>query len=177
MEFALGKIKFNLWTQRILILEHLLKCTSLVLVSANPNTFFQIFLWMPREINSPTIMALPNTTWLEKKFEILEKHMKKILKPILDLGTPFNLVELGAGDGQKTKSYFVIYKNRSRLNHLLPALIFQQTVLKNLIDDLEDDFSRPPVYCNRKSYRGALTREGLGKWENKHWFSLWGKSW
>ena len=49
------------------------------------------------------IMAMPEYYLTRKEFEILETQFRAILSRILELGAPFNLVELGAGDGLKTK--------------------------------------------------------------------------
>lgn len=108
------------------------------------------------------IMALPEYYLTRKEFEILEKQHEAILKPILDLGVPFNLVELGAGDGQKTK-ILLRYLESKQVEFSYFPIDFSATVLEELIDDLEDGFPDLPVKAIENTYRGALREKA---WEN-----------
>lgn len=56
------------------------------------------------------IMKMPSYYLTDAEFEILETNKAEILKKFTADGTPFNLVEFGAGDGLKTKiliDYFI----------------------------------------------------------------------
>ncbi|MEM9982946.1 MAG: L-histidine N(alpha)-methyltransferase, partial [Bacteroidota bacterium] len=59
------------------------------------------------------IMHLPEYYLTRAEYEILETHTAAILTHFLDKKNAFNLIELGAGDGLKTKlllKYFVAQK-------------------------------------------------------------------
>jgi dimethylhistidine N-methyltransferase len=49
------------------------------------------------------IMAMPGYYLTQCEFEILEQQREAICRMFIANGSPFNLIELGAGDGKKTK--------------------------------------------------------------------------
>jgi dimethylhistidine N-methyltransferase len=108
------------------------------------------------------IMALPEYYLTRKEFEILEKQHEEILKPILDLGVPFNLVELGAGDGVKTK-ILLRYLESKTVEFTYYPIDFSGSVLEELVDDLRQEFPNLKVTAIENTYRGALRDKA---WDN-----------
>jgi L-histidine Nalpha-methyltransferase len=108
------------------------------------------------------IMALPEYYLTRKEFDILEKQHKQILSAITDLNVPFNLVELGAGDGLKTK---ILLKHLLSINAKFTyyPVDFSASVLEELVNDLKQQFPELPVTEIENTYRGALREKA---WEN-----------
>ncbi|MHA7128763.1 L-histidine N(alpha)-methyltransferase [Algoriphagus namhaensis] len=109
------------------------------------------------------IMAMPEYYLTRKEFEILENQFDKILASQLAHGKPFNLVELGAGDGLKTKIL---------LRHLLQVqadfeyypIDFSGSVLKELKDSLTEEMPGLQVFPIEDTYRGSLLQRS---WANE----------
>src|SRR5690606_37584718 len=81
------------------------------------------------------IMQLPEYYLTRAEFDILEQYKAEILQPLVALHKPFNLIEMGAGDGLKTRlllsylyerevpfTYYPIDMSGSVLHHLQYAL-------------------------------------------------------
>lgn len=132
-------------------------------LSSNPKTLSSKYFYDAKgDKIFQQIMALPEYYLTRKEFEILEKQHEAILKPILDLGVPFNLVELGAGDGQKTKILLRYLESKQAEFSYFP-IDFSATVLDELTADLATQFPNLSVTAIENTYRGAL-REKM--WEN-----------
>jgi len=132
-------------------------------LSSNPKTLSSKYFYDAKgDKLFQQIMELPEYYLTRKEFEILEKQHDEILKPILDLGVPFNLVELGAGDGQKTKILLRYLESKQAEFSYFP-IDFSATVLEELIEALEVDFPDLPVTAIENTYRGALREKS---WEN-----------
>lgn len=132
-------------------------------LSSNPKTLSSKYFYDAKgDKLFQQIMALPEYYLTRKEFEILENRHEEILKPILDLGVPFNLVELGAGDGQKTKILLRYLESKQAAFSYFP-IDFSATVLKELVDDLEVIFPNLAVSAIENTYRGALREKS---WEN-----------
>lgn len=132
-------------------------------LSSNPKTLSSKYFYDAKgDKIFQQIMALPEYYLTRKEFEILEKLHEAILKPILDLGVPFNLVELGAGDGQKTKILLRYLESKQAEFSYFP-IDFSATVLDELTADLATQFPNLSVTAIENTYRGAL-REKM--WEN-----------
>lgn len=108
------------------------------------------------------IMAMPEYYLTRKEFEILETQFKAILSGILEPGVPFNLVELGAGDGLKTKillRYLISIK--ADFNYF--PIDFSGSVLQELSLALKDEMPSLNVKAIEDTYRGSLLNQD---WKN-----------
>jgi len=108
------------------------------------------------------IMALPEYYLTRKEFEILESQHEEILKPIIESGEPFNLVELGAGDGLKTK-ILLRYLLAKNIDFTYYPIDFSGSVLEELKESLAEEMPDLEVHSIQNTYRGALQEK---KWEN-----------
>jgi dimethylhistidine N-methyltransferase len=108
------------------------------------------------------IMALPEYYLTTKEFEILESQHEEILKPIIESGEPFNLVELGAGDGLKTK-ILLRYLLAKNVDFSYYPIDFSGWVLEELTESLAKEMPDLEVHSIQNTYRGALQEK---KWEN-----------
>jgi dimethylhistidine N-methyltransferase len=132
-------------------------------LSSNPKTLSSKYFYDAKgDKLFQQIMALPEYYLTRKEFEILEQQHEEILKPILDLGVPFNLVELGAGDGQKTK-ILLRYLESKQVEFSYFPIDFSATVLEELTDDLEGNFPNLSVTAIENTYRTALREKA---WDN-----------
>ncbi len=108
------------------------------------------------------IMALPEYYLTRKEFEILEHQHEQILKPVLEWGKPFNLVELGAGDGLKTKILLRYLQAKGVEFNYFPV-DFSGSVLVELEESLMKEMPGLTVNPIQDTYRGALRNKS---WEN-----------
>lgn len=108
------------------------------------------------------IMALPEYYLTKKEFEIFETQYESILEPVLNLGQSFNLVELGAGDGLKTKILLKYLKDIKADFQYFP-IDFSGSVLQELKESLHSDFPELSVTCIEDTYRGSLVKR---LWDN-----------
>lgn len=108
------------------------------------------------------IMELPEYYLTRKEFEIFENQHEEILKPILNLGQSFNIVELGAGDGQKTKILLdYLIKQQAEFEYF--PIDFSATVLEELKLSLKNEIPGLKVSPIKDSYRGSLINRD---WDN-----------
>jgi dimethylhistidine N-methyltransferase len=82
------------------------------------------------------ITELPEYYLTNCEYEILQTHKNEIVKAIGRKN--FNLVELGAGDGQKTKMLIKYFKE-SELDVTYIPIDISEDAIKNLIKDYNDD--------------------------------------
>ncbi|MBN3519066.1 L-histidine N(alpha)-methyltransferase [Algoriphagus lutimaris] len=108
------------------------------------------------------IMNLPEYYLTRKEFEIFENQHEEILRPILNLGQYFNLVELGAGDGLKTK-IFLQYLIKEKADFEYFPIDFSATVLEELKLTLKTEFPGLTVSTIKDTYRGSLIKRD---WDN-----------
>jgi len=108
------------------------------------------------------IMDLPEYYLTRKEFEILQTRHEEILAPIIALGTGFNLVELGAGDGLKTK-ILLHYLNSVQADFTYFPIDFSSSVLEELTESLADELPDMKVKPLEDTYRGALKHR---EWDN-----------
>ncbi|MFC4872990.1 L-histidine N(alpha)-methyltransferase [Negadavirga shengliensis] len=83
------------------------------------------------------IMKIPEYYLTRSEFSILETDREKILKPIVDLGQKFNLIELGVGDGFKSKlllSY--LYQQH------IPFTYYPNDISSNVLDLLSETLKK-----------------------------------
>lgn len=108
------------------------------------------------------IMALPEYYLTRKEYEILEGQCQQILASILSRNEPFNLVELGAGDGMKTKILLRYLVGRKAEFTYYPV-DFSGSVLAELEDSLANELPGLEVKPIQDTYRDSLKKQ---EWEN-----------
>lgn len=104
------------------------------------------------------IMALPEYYLTRKEYEILEGQHEQILAEILALGKPFNLVELGAGDGLKTK-ILLRYLTGKKVEFTYYPVDFSGSVLEELEDSLAKELPELVVKPLQDTYRDSLKKQ------------------
>jgi len=108
------------------------------------------------------IMQLPEYYLTRTEFSILEKYHATILEPVVKAGNTFNLVELGAGDGLKTK-ILINYLHHTETPFTYFPVDISGSVLKDLKEGLENDFSQINVEPIESNYYKALAEKS---WQN-----------
>lgn len=104
------------------------------------------------------IMALPEYYLTRKEYEVLEGQHEQILADILALGKPFNLVELGAGDGMKTK-ILLRYLTENKVEFTYYPVDFSGSVLEELEESLSEEFPKLKVNPIQDTYRDSLKKQ------------------
>ena len=104
------------------------------------------------------IMALPEYYLTRKEYEILEFQHKQILEPILASKQPFNLVELGAGDGMKTK-ILLRYLTEKNVEFSYYPVDFSGSVLEELEESLAMELPQLIVNPIQNTYRNSLKKQ------------------
>jgi dimethylhistidine N-methyltransferase len=104
------------------------------------------------------IMALPEYYLTRKEYEILEGQHKQILTPILERNVPFNLVELGAGDGLKTK-ILLRYLTDLKVEFTYYPIDFSGSVLEELEESLAKELPQLTVNPIQDTYRESLKKQ------------------
>ncbi|MDR7128251.1 dimethylhistidine N-methyltransferase [Algoriphagus sp. 4150] len=104
------------------------------------------------------IMALPEYYLTRKEYEILEEQQEQILAGILALGKPFNLVELGAGDGLKTK-ILLRYLVEKRVEFSYFPVDFSGSVLEELQQSLASELPELSVSPIQDTYSDSLKKQ------------------
>lgn len=102
------------------------------------------------------IMAAPEYYLTNCEFEIFEQQKAQILEAV-NSGKKFNLVELGAGDGYKTK-ILLRYFTEQKVDFDYYPIDISADVLKGLKADLEQEFPNLTVYPLNYEYFTALER-------------------
>src|SRR5690606_17328321 len=76
--------------------------------------------------------SLPEYYLTRAEFDILEAHKGDILQPFVALNIPFNLIEMGAGDGLKTKLLLRYLHERK-----IPFTYYPIDISGNVLQQLE----------------------------------------
>lgn len=108
------------------------------------------------------IMALPEYYLTRKEYEILEGQHEQILAKILEQNEPFNLVELGAGDGMKTK-LLLRYLTDKKAEFTYYPVDFSGSVLEELEESLSIELPDLVVKPIQDTYRDSLRKQ---EWED-----------
>lgn len=108
------------------------------------------------------IMALPEYYLTRKEFEILDDFKESILADFIKSNKPFNLVELGAGDGLKTK-ILLKYLSEKNIDFNYFPIDFSESVLVELKNDLLKELPELHVTTIKDTYRESLKKRS---WEN-----------
>jgi len=92
-----------------------------------------------------------------KEYEILETHKDTLLQHFQSKGIPFDLIELGAGDGLKTKILLAHYVAQQAEFRYSPIDI-SQSALVQLEQELHDELPEVHVHAQAGDYFTALGR-------------------
>ncbi len=103
------------------------------------------------------IMHLPEYYLTRSEFEILETHKQALLDLFSTGDRPFELVELGAGDGLKTKVLLGYFWNQQARFTYVPVDI-SESALHNLTADVQQYWPDLPVSPQPGEYMQALNR-------------------
>lgn len=104
-----------------------------------------------------TIMGLGEYYLTRCEFEIFDKQKERILKSFLGEDASFNLVELGAGDGTKTKVLLNHFVNEG-VNFSYSPIDISQHVLDLLSKDLAKSIPNLKVNAIQGDYFEALSK-------------------
>lgn len=104
-----------------------------------------------------SIMRLGEYYLTRSEYEIFENQKEKILKGFLGNGGSFNLIELGAGDGTKTKVLLKHFTERG-VDFSYSPIDISQHVLDLLSDDLKKSIPKLKVNAIQGDYFDALTK-------------------
>ncbi|WP_339757949.1 L-histidine N(alpha)-methyltransferase [Algoriphagus aquimarinus] len=104
------------------------------------------------------IMALPEYYLTRKEYEILELQHEQILEQVLASNQPFNLVELGAGDGMKTK-ILLRYLTDKKVEFTYYPVDFSGSVLEELEESLAKELPQLVVKPLQDTYRDSLKKQ------------------
>ncbi len=107
------------------------------------------------------IMEMPEYYLTDAEFEIFETHQHEITDFFLAGDTPFNLIELGAGDGKKTKVLLRRLSEKTKHFTYQPIDISQH-VLDGLSASLLQEFPKISVVQQQGTYFEALERINAG---------------
>src|SRR5690606_5487864 len=107
------------------------------------------------------IMQLPDYYLTRAEFSILEQYKSSILRPWVKRKEKFNLVELGAGDGMKTKILIQhLYENQIPFDYY--PIDISGNVLRELKKSINKEFSNLKVFPIENHYNEALHEK---KWD------------
>ncbi len=101
------------------------------------------------------IMKLPEYYLTRMEFDILKNYKAQILQQVLKAHQPINVVELGVGDGLKTKILIdFLYKNDVDFQYI--PIDISGNVLDELVDGLDQEFPGLKVLPIKSTYKNAL---------------------
>ncbi len=101
------------------------------------------------------IMAMPEYYLTDCEFEILSNQKEKIVRQFEKGGQTLNLIELGAGDGKKTKILLKQMVAEGVDFRYLPIDI-SQNALDNLERSVKDEIKDVPIETKQGTYFGVL---------------------
>lgn len=110
------------------------------------------------------IMQLPEYYLTKAEFDILDKYKQEILDPLVNRKERFNLVELGAGDGLKTR-ILIKYLYEKHIPFTYYPIDISGNVLKQLRSTLQKEFPDLQVKTIQGTYHEAL---GTREWDINH---------
>lgn len=110
------------------------------------------------------IMGLPEYYLTRAEFDILDRYQQDILRPMVERKAQFNLIEMGAGDGLKTRILLKhLYENQIPFTYY--PIDISHNVLTQLQDALKEEFPGLPVKTIRGTYHDALEAR---QWDRNH---------
>lgn len=101
------------------------------------------------------IMAMPEYYLTDCEFEILEKYKSEITDWFVNGTDPFNLIELGAGDGKKTKILLRHLSGKKEKFNYFPVDI-SKNILEQLKNSLREELPQVSVSPLQGTYFEAL---------------------
>lgn len=102
------------------------------------------------------IMHLPEYYLTRSEYEILDTQKADLLRKIAPENQPFALVELGAGDGLKTKVLLDFFQaQRARFTYA--PVDISEDALQNLVNDLRGQWPDLVITARHEDYFSALT--------------------
>ena len=108
------------------------------------------------------IMQLPEYYLTRAEFDILEAHKGDILQPIVASDKPFNLIEMGAGDGLKTK-LLLRYLYERKISFTYYPIDISGNVLQQLEETLSKEYPGLSVEPVQGTYHEALARKSWNR--------------
>ena len=128
-------------------------------LSSNPKTLSSKYFYDAKgDKLFQQIMALPEYYLTRKEYEILKSQHELILASILSQDKPFNLVELGAGDGMKTK-ILLRYLTQLNIDFTYYPVDFSGSVLEELEESLLEELPELVVNPIQDTYRNSLKKQ------------------
>ncbi|HLW20848.1 MAG TPA: L-histidine N(alpha)-methyltransferase [Cyclobacteriaceae bacterium] len=110
------------------------------------------------------IMRLPEYYLTRAEFDILDRYKQDILKPLVERNEQFNLIEMGAGDGLKTRILLRhLYQNQIPFTYY--PIDISDNVLNQLQATLKEEFPGLPVKAIQGTYHEALEARA---WDKQH---------
>lgn len=100
------------------------------------------------------IMAMPDYYLTECEFNILKNHQQDIANTFADVAG-FDLIELGAGDGKKTK-ILLRYLSEHQFDFKYLPIDISQHILNDLVTALEEELPLVQVQAKQGSYFSVL---------------------
>ncbi len=110
------------------------------------------------------IMRLPEYYLTRSEFDILDRYKQDILEPLVQKKERFNLIEMGAGDGLKTKILLKhLYENHIPFTYY--PIDISDNVLDQLKTALKEEFPGLAVKTIQGTYHQALEAR---EWDRNH---------
>lgn len=103
------------------------------------------------------IMNLPEYYLTKCEFDILSLHTAEIAKLFNNPSTGFDLIELGAGDGKKTK-ILLRHLAENRFDFVYRPIDISKNAIHLLTKNLAEELPQVPVYGEKGSYFEVLER-------------------
>lgn len=103
------------------------------------------------------IMAMPSYYLTDCEFEILSLHTKEIVHYFENQQKGFDLIELGAGDGKKTK-VLLRYLAKNNTNFTYKPIDISQHAIDSLSKKLEQEIPSIDVAAEKGEYFEVLTK-------------------
>jgi dimethylhistidine N-methyltransferase len=103
------------------------------------------------------IMAMPEYYLTRCEMEIFETQKEQIFQQVCPQGIPFNLIELGAGDGSKTKVLLEHFLSKE-IDFTYYPVDISQHILDELVEMLCDEFPDLDVVPLNMDYFEALKK-------------------
>jgi len=104
------------------------------------------------------IMAMPSYYLTDAEFAILESNKAAISALFADHGKPFNLIELGAGDGKKTK-LLLRHLTAQKLPFTYTPIDISQNALDQLKTTIKEEIPEvniAPLQGTSRGHNGSL---------------------
>lgn len=110
------------------------------------------------------VMQQPDYYVSRCEYEIIQNQAEKILSGMLAVGKPFNLIDIGAGDGSKTK-ILISYLYDKGVDFTYVPVDFSAFVLDTLANKLLQEMPNLKIKKIAKSYSDAFTEV---EWDNEN---------